>query len=63
MLRIRRHLVYLVATNLRMEPEEKQALLELDTIKAKLERLNAFISKELDVLELGRSCRAKFRKR
>ncbi len=49
-----RHLVYLVATNLRMEPEEKQALLELDTIKAKLERLNAFISKELDVLELGK---------
>src|SRR6478609_3806639 len=49
-----RHLVYLVATNLRMEPEEKQALLELDTIKEKLERLNAFISKELDVLELGK---------
>jgi len=49
-----RHLVYLVATNLRMEPEEKQALLELDTVKEKLERLNAFISKELDVLELGK---------
>jgi ATP-dependent Lon protease len=49
-----RHLVYLVATNLRMEPEEKQALLELDGIKDKLEKLNAFISKELDVLELGK---------
>jgi ATP-dependent Lon protease len=49
-----RHLVYLVATNLRMEPEEKQALLELEGVKEKLERLNAFIAKELDVLELGK---------
>jgi ATP-dependent Lon protease len=49
-----RHLVYLVATNLRMEPEEKQALLELDGVKEKLEKLNAFIAKELDVLELGK---------
>ena len=49
-----RHLVYLVATNLRMEPEERQALLELDTIQEKLVTLNAFIAKELDVLELGK---------
>jgi ATP-dependent Lon protease len=49
-----RHLVYLVATNLRMEPEEKQALLELESVKEKLEKLNAFIAKELDVLELGK---------
>jgi ATP-dependent Lon protease len=49
-----KHLVYLVATNLRMEPEEKQSLLELESVKEKLEKLNAFISKELDVLELGK---------
>ncbi|MCA9905004.1 MAG: endopeptidase La, partial [Anaerolineae bacterium] len=49
-----KQLVYLVATNLRMEPEEKQALLELQGVKEKLEKLNAFISKELDVLELGK---------
>ena len=49
-----KQLVYLVATNLRMEPEEKQALLELQGVKDKLEKLNAFISKELDVLELGK---------
>jgi ATP-dependent Lon protease len=49
-----RHLVYLVATNLRMEPEERQKLLELDSVKAKLETINAFISKELEVLELGK---------
>jgi ATP-dependent Lon protease len=49
-----RHLVYLVATNLRMEPAERQQLLELDSVEEKLKALNAFISKELDVLELGK---------
>lgn len=49
-----RHLVYLVATNLRMDPEERQRLLELDSVRDKLASLNTFISKELDVLELGK---------
>jgi ATP-dependent Lon protease len=49
-----KQLVYLVATNLRMEPEEKQKLIERETVKEKLEQLNAFISKELEVLELGK---------
>ncbi|MEJ7837785.1 MAG: endopeptidase La [Thermomicrobiales bacterium] len=49
-----RHLVYLVATNLRMEALERQELLELDPVKEKLKSLNAFLTKELDVLELGK---------
>ena len=49
-----KHLVYLVATNLRMEPEERQQLLEIDSVQEKLTTLNAFIAKELDVLELGK---------
>ena len=49
-----RHLVYLVASNLRMEPEERQALLEIDSVREKLQTLNTFLTKELDVLELGR---------
>ncbi len=49
-----RHLVYLVATNLRMDPEERQRLLELDSVREKLTMLNTFITKELDVLELGK---------
>ena len=49
-----RHLVYLVATNLRMDPEERQRLLGLDAVRDKLVALNTFISKELDVLELGK---------
>ncbi|MDQ3658032.1 MAG: endopeptidase La [Chloroflexota bacterium] len=49
-----RRLVYLVASNLRMEPSERQGLLELDSVKEKLKALNAFLTKELDVLELGK---------
>jgi ATP-dependent Lon protease len=49
-----RHLVYLVATNLRMDAEERQRLLELNSIRDKLTALNTFIAKELDVLELGK---------
>src|SRR5919112_5829328 len=49
-----RHLVYLVATNLRMDAEMRQHLLELDSVRDKLAALNTFISKELDVLELGK---------
>ncbi|CAN5877742.1 endopeptidase La [soil metagenome] len=49
-----RHLLYMVASNLRMEPEDRQELLEIGSIKDKLTFLNAFISKELDVLELGK---------
>ncbi|MGE3796514.1 MAG: endopeptidase La [Thermomicrobiales bacterium] len=48
------HLLYMVASNLRMEPAERQELLEIGGLKEKLAFLNAFISKELDVLELGK---------
>ncbi len=49
-----RHLVYMIASSLRIEPEERQALLEEDSIREKLTRLNTFLTKELDVLELGK---------
>ncbi|HEX3721969.1 MAG TPA: endopeptidase La [Nitrolancea sp.] len=48
------HLVYLIASNVRMEAEERQMLLELDSARAKLQKLSAFLSKELDLLELGK---------
>ncbi len=47
-------LAYLIATNLRIEPDERQKLLELDTIREKLLKLSAFMTKELDLLELGK---------
>lgn len=49
-----RHLVFMIASSLRIEPEERQALLEEDSVREKLVRLNAFLTKELDVLELGK---------
>ncbi|HEX5165066.1 MAG TPA: endopeptidase La [Thermomicrobiales bacterium] len=47
-------LVYLIATNLRMEPEERQQLLELNSVREKLEQISRFMAKELDLLELGK---------
>jgi ATP-dependent Lon protease len=49
-----RQLAYLIATSVRMELEQRQEILETTSIKTKLEMLNAFLTKELEVLELGR---------
>ena len=47
-------LAYTVATYIRIDLEEAQALLELSSTEAKLRRLMTLLSKELEVLELGR---------
>jgi ATP-dependent Lon protease len=47
-------LVYTVATYVRIDLGEAQRLLELDSLEAKLRSLMALLSKELEVLELGR---------
>jgi ATP-dependent Lon protease len=47
-------LVYTVATYVRMDLPDAQALLELDSTEAKLRRMMALLGKELEVLELGR---------
>ncbi len=49
-----RQLVYMIATSLRMELKDAQALLELDAVDDKLTQLNALLTKELEVLELGK---------
>ena len=49
-----RQLVYMIATSLRIELQDAQALLELDDIQAKLITLDALLTKEVDVLELGK---------
>jgi ATP-dependent Lon protease len=49
-----RQLVYMIATSLRMDLKDAQELLELDTVAEKLQKLNALITKELEVLELGK---------
>ncbi len=49
-----RHLVYFISSNLRLDPEQKQHLLEIDEVKVKLEDLNGHMNRELEVLELGK---------
>jgi ATP-dependent Lon protease len=49
-----RQLVYLIATSIRMGLSDAQQVLELDTIKDKLLKLNAILTRELEVLELGK---------
>ena len=49
-----RQLVYFMATNIRMEVAEAQAILEIDNVREKLLKLTTLMTKELEVLELGR---------
>ncbi|MGE5141514.1 MAG: endopeptidase La [Rudaea sp.] len=49
-----RQLVYMIATSLRIDIKDAQELLELDTVEEKMKKLDALMSKELEVLELGR---------
>ena len=49
-----RQLVYFIATNIRMELPDAQAILEIDSVREKLLKLTSILTKELEVLELGR---------
>jgi ATP-dependent Lon protease len=49
-----RQLAYLVATSLRMSLADRQLILELPSVRDKLEKLTAYLSQEVEVLELGR---------
>ena len=49
-----KQLAYAVATYLRMSLQEAQEILELDDVAAKLHRLIALLTREIEVLELGR---------
>ncbi len=49
-----RQLAYLVATSTRMDLATRQEILELDSVSAKLRKLVAVLSREVEVLELGK---------
>ena len=49
-----RQVIYLIASNVQMELELRQEILELDSLREKLQRLTAFLTHELEVLELGK---------
>ena len=49
-----RQLVYVVATSTRMEVETRQEILELDNVSDKLRKLISVLTREVDVLQLGK---------
>src|SRR5450756_617286 len=49
-----RQLVYFVAMHLRLELDERQRFLEINSIEEKLRVITGYLNKELEVLELGR---------
>lgn len=51
-------LVYTIATYMRIGLEDAQGILELDSTTQKLRKVMALLSKELEVLELGRKIQA-----
>jgi len=49
-----RQLVYLISTSMRMDLQDAQEILELDQVTDKLRRLTNILTRELEVLELGK---------
>lgn len=49
-----RTLAYFIAANIRMEVAEAQKFLEVESVETRLRALSTFLSRELEVLELGR---------
>src|SRR5437016_295933 len=49
-----RQVVYVIATFVQMELELRQKLLELDSVRDKLENLSNFLAHELEIFELGK---------
>jgi ATP-dependent Lon protease len=49
-----RQIVYLIASSAQMDLDLRQQLLELDSVRDKLVKVNRFLTHELEVLELGK---------
>src|SRR6266852_1488579 len=49
-----RQVVYMIATFVQMELEQRQKLLEIDSVRAKLQELSSYLTHELEILELGK---------
>ena len=46
-------LVYFIATLIKMQPEDKQKILELESAEEKLKKISAILHREVELLELG----------
>jgi ATP-dependent Lon protease len=49
-----RQVVYVIATFMQMDLELRQQLLEIDSVRAKLENLSSYLTHELEIFELGK---------
>ncbi len=49
-----RQIVYFIASTVKMDLHFRQELLEMDSVRAKLEKVIQFLNKELEILELGK---------
>src|SRR5579883_976082 len=55
--------IYFIANNLRLELIERQELLSIDSAKSKLEWLNGVLTREIEVLELGKRIQSEAQER
>jgi ATP-dependent Lon protease len=51
-------LTYVAATHLNLETQERQTLLEIDSVSEKIRKLMAHLSKEKEMLNIGRKIKA-----
>ena len=56
-----RQLAYLIATNIRLDLQQRQEILVLDPVAEKLSRLMQVMNREVEVLELGRKIQGQAR--
>lgn len=56
-----RQLAYLISTNLRLDLAQRQEILEMDEVSSKLLKLMQYLSREVEVLELGRKIQGQAR--
>ncbi|MGO8950931.1 MAG: endopeptidase La [Ktedonobacterales bacterium] len=49
-----RQVVYFIASNAQMDLSLRQQLLEMDSVRAKLDKVTVFLTRELELLELGK---------
>ncbi len=56
-----RQLAYLIATNIRLDLQQRQEILALDPVAEKLSRLMQVMNREVEVLELGRKIQGQAR--
>ncbi len=49
-----RQVVYVIATFVQMDLELRQKLLEIDSVREKMQQLSTFLAHELEILELGK---------